>query len=192
MSSLRLIATLVVIYFLLLWVASIIWAYRDIRSRTTDMVAQAIGVAVVALMPLFGVALYLIVRPSETLAEAYERELEREAIRSELHALAPCPNCRRPVERDFVVCPYCRTVVREACVNCRKLLVPDWRHCPYCGTSRSVREPARAAYDDGGQGFGQGIEAPRRRPATASQQDEGQSPQPRPPRAPRRPQGPQE
>jgi RNA polymerase subunit RPABC4/transcription elongation factor Spt4 len=142
MGALRTVATLVVVYLLLLWAASVIWAYRDIRSRTTDVIAQAIGVAVVALMPFFGIALYLIVRPSETLAEAYERDLEREAMRSELQSLAPCPTCRRAVERDFLVCPYCRTVVREACVNCRKLLILEWRHCPYCGTSKPAPRPA--------------------------------------------------
>jgi hypothetical protein len=145
-TSLKLLGTVTVAYLLLLWFASILWAYRDIRSRTMDPISQAIGVAVVALLPLFGVAIYLIVRPSETLAESYERELEQEAIRSELHSLAPCPNCRRPVERDFVVCAYCRTPVREECSRCRKLLSLDWRHCPYCGTSKPARpEPVRSA-----------------------------------------------
>ncbi len=139
-GTLQLVGTLGGLYLLLLWAASVLWALRDIRTRTLDPVARSIGIAVVALMPLLGIALYLIVRPSMTLDEAYEHELEREAIRSELHVLAPCPTCRRPVERDFVVCPYCRTVVREECATCRKLLASDWRHCPYCGASRAVRE----------------------------------------------------
>ncbi len=144
-GTMQLVGTLVGLYLLLLWAASVLWVYRDIRSRSTDTIAQAVGVAVVALMPMFGLALYLVLRPRETLDEAYEHELEREAIRSELHVLSPCSNCRRPVERDFVVCPYCRTTVREACGNCRELLAMDWRHCPYCGTSRAVREVARAS-----------------------------------------------
>ncbi len=127
-------------YILLLWLASVLWAFRDIRSRTLNPVSQVIGVAVVALMPFFGVAIYLIVRPSETLVAAYERELEQEAIRSELHALVLCPSCRRPIEGDFIVCAYCRTPVREECARCRKLLSLDWRHCPFCGASRPVRQ----------------------------------------------------
>ena len=145
-SNLKLVGTIITGYLLLLWLASILWAYRDIRSRTTDAVSQLIGVAVVALMPLAGVAIYLIVRPAETLEDQYERELEQEAIRSELQAQPPCPHCRRPVERDFVVCAFCRTPVREECQRCRKLLSLDWRHCPYCGTSKPGRpEPVRAA-----------------------------------------------
>jgi RNA polymerase subunit RPABC4/transcription elongation factor Spt4 len=145
LESLRLLGTLVFAYLLLLWVATVLWAFRDIRSRTLDPISQVIGIAVVALMPFFGLAIYLIVRPSETLAEAYERELEQEAIRTELMANAPCPNCNRPVERDFILCAYCRTPVREECTRCRKLLSLDWRNCPYCGTARLARpEPVRA------------------------------------------------
>lgn len=144
-SGLKLVGTVIFGYLLLLWLASILWAYRDIRSRTTDAVSQLVGVGVVALMPLAGVAIYLIVRPAETLEDQYERELEQEAIRSELQALQPCPNCRRPVERDFIVCAFCRTQLRDECPRCRKLLSLDWRHCPYCGTSRAPRqEPVRA------------------------------------------------
>ncbi len=155
-TSLKLLGTVTVAYLLLLWFASVLWAYRDIRSRTMDPISQAIGVAVVALLPLFGVAIYLIVRPSETLAESYERELEQEAIRSELHSLIPCPTCRRAVERDFVVCAYCRTPVREECTRCRKLLSLDWRHCPYCGTTRAARpEPVRTAALTDAEGYEQ-------------------------------------
>jgi hypothetical protein len=144
-SGLKLVGTVIFGYLLLLWLASILWAYRDIRSRTTDTLSQLIGVGVVALMPLAGVAIYLIVRPAETLEDQYERELEQEAIRSELQALSPCPNCHRPVEREFIVCAYCRTQLRDECPRCRKLLSLDWRHCPYCGTSRAPRpEPVRA------------------------------------------------
>lgn len=144
-SGLKLVGTVMFGYLLLLWLASILWAYRDIRSRTIDSVSQLIGVGVVALMPLAGIAIYLIVRPAETLEDQYERELEQEAIRSELQALAPCPNCHRSVERDFIVCAYCRTQLRDECPRCHKLLSLDWRHCPYCGTSRAPRpEPVRA------------------------------------------------
>ena len=65
--------------------------------RFVDPLCAVIGVA------LFGIAIYLIVRPGETLTEAYERELEQEAIRSELHNLAPCPNC--PTQKATSVGP---------------------------------------------------------------------------------------
>lgn len=144
-GALKLVATLLALYAGVLWLASVLWAYRDVRARTDDSTTQTIGVAIVALIPLFGMAIYLIVRPRETILEAYERELEREALRFELHAVTPCPNCRRPVESDFVVCAHCRTPVREGCSRCGRLLMIDWQHCPYCGTSKPPRRDAAPA-----------------------------------------------
>ncbi len=141
-GALSLMGTLVALYAGALWLASVLWAYRDVRTRSDDSTMQTIGVAIVALIPLFGIAIYLIVRPRETILEAYDRELEREALRSELHAITACPNCRRPVESDFIVCAHCRTQVREGCARCGRLLMMDWQHCPYCGTSRPARREA--------------------------------------------------
>lgn len=144
-GALKLVGTLVSLYAAVLWVASVLWVYRDVRARSDDPTTQAIGVALVALIPLFGIAVYLIVRPRETILDAYERELEREALRFELHSVTPCPNCRRPVETDFILCAYCRTPVREACSRCSRLLMTDWPHCPYCGTSKPTRQMAAPA-----------------------------------------------
>lgn len=152
-TTAKLAGTLVIGYLILLWLASILWAFRDIRARTLDPISQVVGVGLVTVFPLLGVALYLIVRPRETLAEAYDRQLEEAAIRSELQTVPTCPGCRRIAQREYVVCPYCRTTLREPCANCEQLLSLDWRHCPYCGTTRPTairrpeptptREPAR-------------------------------------------------
>jgi RNA polymerase subunit RPABC4/transcription elongation factor Spt4 len=143
-ATARLVGTIAVAYVLLLWLATVFWAFRDMRARTADPVSLAVGVALVAAFPLFGAALYLLARPRETLADARARELEDAAIRAELAGGEACPACRRTVASDFVFCPHCRTRLREACVNCPQLLAVDWRHCPRCGTSRPAREQVRA------------------------------------------------
>ena len=144
-TTLKIAGTLTVAYLLLIWLASILWAFRDIRARSADPVSQIVGVALVTFFPLLGIALYLIVRPGETLAESYDRELEQQAIRSELGALTSCPTCYYEVQSDFVACAYCRTPLREGCRSCGKLLSLDWRYCPYCETPRPapVRAPER-------------------------------------------------
>ena len=81
-------------YLFLIWVASLFWAYRDMRSRTRDFVTQLAGVSVLVFLPLIGYPVYLAVRPSQTLREAYDRQLEQEAILSELHSAPACPECR--------------------------------------------------------------------------------------------------
>jgi len=71
------------------WISSVIWAFRDIRARTRDIFAQVLATLMVLiffpLFPLPGLALYLILRPRETLAEARTRHLaERKALAGEL------------------------------------------------------------------------------------------------------------
>jgi hypothetical protein len=144
-TTLKIAGTLVGAYLFLIWLASVLWAFRDIRARSADPVSQIVGVGLVTFFPLLGIALYLIVRPSETLAESYDRELEQQAIRSELGALTSCPTCYYEVQGDFIACAYCRTPLREGCRSCGRLLSLDWRYCPFCETPRpaSSRAPER-------------------------------------------------
>jgi hypothetical protein len=142
-ATLRLVGLVVFSYAFVLWVASVLWAYKDIRSRTRDPIAQGVGVMIALLFPLVGLPVYLVLRPDETLAGAYARQLEQEAILSDLHAISSCPNCRRPVQDEFQVCAHCGTPLRQPCVRCGKLLQFAWRHCPYCATPREVARAPR-------------------------------------------------
>ena len=54
------------------WLALIIWAWRDIRARSRDAFAAILAVVLVAIFPIVGLLLYLLLRPKETLAEAYD------------------------------------------------------------------------------------------------------------------------
>ncbi len=135
-SALQLAGFLFGCYLTLVWVASVLWVYRDIRSRTRDFVSQLTATALALVLPILGLPLYLVLRPRRTLQDSYERQLEQEAMLSELHALSACPRCRRPVHDDFMVCAYCRTRLREPCGACGRLLLYAWRNCPYCATQR--------------------------------------------------------
>jgi len=140
-ATARLAGTVVFAYLALLWLTTILWAYRDMRARTNDPVSIAVGVTLVTVFPLFGVALYLLTRPRETLTDAHARELEDAAMRVELRGAEACPSCRRAVLSEYVFCPHCPTRLREPCANCPQPLAADWRNCPRCGASRPPREP---------------------------------------------------
>ncbi len=155
-ATLKLGGFLVFGYVFIIWVASVLWVYKDIRSRTRDPISQAIGVGIAVVLPIIGLPVYLVVRPGETLNESYVRQLEQEAILSDLHAISACPNCRRPVEDDFQVCAHCGTSLREPCKRCGKLLQFSWRNCPYCATPREASRPARPASAPAGVGAGGG------------------------------------
>jgi RNA polymerase subunit RPABC4/transcription elongation factor Spt4 len=149
----QLIVALAVGYGLLLWLAMVVWTFRDIRERTRDPFAQVFAVLVVLTFNFAGLLLYLIVRPRETLAEAYERSLEEEALLQELEDQRACPSCKRRVQEDFIMCPYCQFQLKEACAQCEKPLSHNWAVCPYCGAQRHAaaaverrpRQTSRAA-----------------------------------------------
>lgn len=128
------------VWALLLWLSIIVWVYRDIRDRTRDLGLQVLAVFVVMMFfPGFnipGLALYLMLRPRETLEEAYARSLEEEALLREIGDEGVCPSCRRFVERGWKACPFCQTQLKDVCKQCSQLLSFSWVACPYCGEQR--------------------------------------------------------
>ncbi len=126
-----------VAYVLVLWVAAIVWVYRDIASRTRDAFSQTIAIILVLVFSLPGLLVYLILRPKQTIAEQYDRQLEAEALLHEIQEQATCPSCRRRIDDDFVSCPYCRTSLRSPCEQCSKALASTWVICPYCSSART-------------------------------------------------------
>ena len=125
-----------------LWLAAIVWTVRDVRQRSTDPVTQLVAGAIVVLLNLPGWVLYLVLRPPETLAEVYDRELEEEALLHELPDDLVCPHGEARVDDDYVACPHCATSLKEACAECERPLSFSWVACPWCGDRR---EPVAAA-----------------------------------------------
>ena len=133
-SVLTLATVLLLAAVVILWIGSIAWTYRDIRERTRDSWSQTVALALVVVFNFVGLLVYLMMRPRETLAETYERRLETEAIRRDLsEQLRSCPSCARPVDDEFLLCPFCRARLREPCTACGRALELAWVACPYCG-----------------------------------------------------------
>ena len=121
---------------LLFWMALVIWTYRDIKDRTSDLAMQILSFLLVAGFAPLGLLLYLIMRPRETLDEAYGRSLEEEALLREIGEDSTCPSCRKFSERSFLFCPYCQTRLRNHCLGCGHVLSLSWIACPQCGMSK--------------------------------------------------------
>lgn len=133
----RLTLQAVAFYFVLLWAATAYWAYRDLQTRTTNPVAPYLAAALIILFTpvffIFGVLVYRILRPSETVAEANERALAEEAMMVEIESQPHCANCSRQVHEDWIICPTCRNRLRRVCPNCSRLVELDWSLCAWCG-----------------------------------------------------------
>ena len=151
-------------YLVAFWFAMVIWTYYDIRARSQDTYVHIFATALVLVFHVFGLLLYYILRPRETLAEAYERSLEEEALLREMDARHVCSACQQRVEQDFLLCPHCRQQLKRKCAQCDHMLDLNWDICPYCGrtpdTARTEpRRPVSAESEQSGQRVGRA--APR-------------------------------
>lgn len=126
-----------------IWLGLILWTWRDMRQRSRDPLAQLAASLMVAVLGLFGVIIYVLLRPQETLAEAYERSLEEEALLQNIETRPVCPGCGRAVKETWQVCPYCHTKLKKPCIHCGELLELPWNLCPYCaGSQVTLAQPA--------------------------------------------------
>lgn len=122
------------LFFIVLHFAIVFWVYRDADKR--GAMGWFWGLAAL-LFPVAGWLVYLVVRPPEFLADARERDLEIRAKEIELQRdLASCPSCHKPVEKEFLLCPYCMKKLRKPCIECGNALKLNWGVCPYCKTKQ--------------------------------------------------------
>lgn len=117
-----------------LWASLIFWTFRDIQSRTHDIMMRILSVLVVAVLFLPGIAIYLILRPQNTLEEEYQQTLEEEALLRTIEHSHHCPGCSRQVENAWMVCPDCHTRLKKTCHTCGKPMDLHWNLCPHCST----------------------------------------------------------
>ena len=138
-----------VVYFVILWLAAAYWAFRDMQQRSENPVLPYLAAALIVLFtPLlfvFGIIVYRIIRPHEKIGEVYERNLAEEALLAEVEAIKTCPQCRRRVNDEWIICPTCRTQLSRVCANCGRLVGLDWALCAWCG--RDFERSDLAAYE---------------------------------------------
>lgn len=134
------------------WIAMVVWVFRDIRLRTRDFFAWILAALLALVMGPIGVILYLFLRPKETIAEVYDRQLEEEALLRDISLRRACPQCQAVTEPDWLLCPHCRAELRRLCEGCGKPLDLNWVVCPYCATApaasrlnQQYAQPAMAA-----------------------------------------------
>jgi hypothetical protein len=136
-SHVQLVGRAIAVYVVFLWIACAYWAYKDLQARTANPIAPYLAAVVIILFtPIlfpFGILLYRLVRPGETLAESNERAIAEEAMLREIEAQPHCANCDRRVEADWLVCPTCRNQLRRVCPSCSHRVELDWSVCAWCG-----------------------------------------------------------
>lgn len=136
-------------YLIATWFVLAIWTFRDIESRSRNVLTQVFSTLLVVLFWVPGWLLYRLLRPGETLDEAYQRSLEEEYLLQDLQELPLCPTCNHFVEDDWQLCPHCNTQLREDCGSCGRLIDLRWDVCPYCGVQHAHdHDQAEVKIDD--------------------------------------------
>lgn len=130
-------------YLIALWFTLAIWTFRDIEHRSKNVVTQIFSTLLVVLFWVPGLLLYFVLRPKETLDEAYQRSLEEEYLLQDLEELPLCPKCQHYIEDDYRLCPHCQTQLKEPCQNCGRLVDLRWEVCPYCGAGHDHEDEER-------------------------------------------------
>jgi RNA polymerase subunit RPABC4/transcription elongation factor Spt4 len=127
---------LLILFLVVIWLAMIYWTRTDAKRRIADPVLVACATAS-ALFPFIGTIVYMIVRPPEYLEDVRERDLEMQASEARIAQLSyyACQHCGQEVEKDFVICLNCHSRLRDPCPNCRRPLEMTWSVCPYCEAS---------------------------------------------------------
>jgi len=123
------------------WIALAFFVVRDAQRRSTSLAFTIFAGLLGFFPPFLGALIYRIIRPPHTLEEERSFALEEQALRdatTEEPRWRPCPNCGRENEKDFVICPYCRTQFARQCGGCGRVLRLGWDVCPFCAEEVGV------------------------------------------------------
>lgn len=124
-------------------IALIFWTWRDADRRGAMPWFWAV---VVLFFNVTGWAIYMIVRPPEFADDARERDLEILTREAELaRESGTCPSCLKPVDPEFLICPYCMKKLKKQCVNCGRPLRMSWAVCPFCKAKQEITPPGPTA-----------------------------------------------
>ena len=69
-----------IVYLGVLWIVLIAWVTKDIVNRSNNLLLQTISVLLVIILNIFGLLIYLAIRPQKTLKEKMLEELELEML----------------------------------------------------------------------------------------------------------------
>ena len=109
------------LFFFVLWLVVAFWVYSDAEKRNMSGILWALLVFV---GNIIGLIIYLLVRSVNTTVPVSHSAPVKHTT---------CPQCKKTIQADFMVCPHCGTSLRIKCKSCSKELASDWKVCPYCG-----------------------------------------------------------
>jgi len=125
--------TLFIVALIVFWLVIIGWVWIDSSERTSKKGLKIGYILLVIFFNIFGLIIYLIIRPSETIEEIYWEDLERRYLKYETSELGDCPRCGSQLYPGYVFCTDCGYRLKVKCPQCGVLIDKDHLFCEYCG-----------------------------------------------------------
>ena len=118
-------------YWAFFWFALVIWVARDAINRSNSIIFHIFSIILNIFLPIFGLMIYLLVRPPRTLLDKYYEDLEFQAL-SWSDSKDYCPKCQAIVEKDYKFCWSCWHSLVDKCGGCSKEFLTKYKACPFC------------------------------------------------------------
>ena len=138
--------TLFVVALVVFWLVIIGWVWVDSSERTSKKGLKVGYILLVIFFNIFGLIIYLIIRPSETIEEIYWEDLERRYLKYETSELGDCPRCGSQLYPGYVFCTNCGYRLKVKCPQCGVLIDKDHVFCEYCGFKIKERATVQEEY----------------------------------------------
>lgn len=110
---------------LALWIAVIVWVYKDAEKRGMN---GALWALLTFFLHLIGLLIFVIVR-----SEHPVRADTGPAAGAPAGTPPVCPKCGKPVDRSHSFCPACGERLQPRCSKCGRDVQVGWQACPHCG-----------------------------------------------------------
>ncbi len=139
-TDFNLLGRYVLVGFFIFWFAIVWWVWFDASARTTKAGARWASVILVLVFNIFGLIIYMVVRPDQTIEQTYWEDLERRYMKYETSELGDCPQCGSQLYPGFVFCPHCGYELKVKCSKCDVYVDKNYKYCPFC--NNQLREKA--------------------------------------------------
>lgn len=118
---------IIVIFFIFLWIISIVRVAKDIAHRTHNVLMQIICILLITLLsPIIGLPLYIIIRPLYHHKDRIPRR-EAEAIKT-----TNCYNCSAINVKENEYCTECGELLKLKCKKCWNKCCYEYKYCNEC------------------------------------------------------------
>ncbi len=124
------ILNLLIIYIGLVWLTIVIWGVRDAFIRSKSTLFRLLSIVLIVILNIFGLLIYLIIRPPRTHNQKTLEEIEYQALTEEIKENI-CSKCNHNIDPDFCFCPKCTTEIKVKCGKCRKNIKKSWKNMSF-------------------------------------------------------------